>query len=446
MSEETHHHGQIPLIQLSIGMVSIFPLDYMHLACLGVMRRLLKLWIKGPLKTRQGPQAIRGISASLLALRMNIPLEFARKPRALRDLERWKATEFRQFLLYTGPVVLRHCIPSKLYKNFMLFSIGMFIFLSPTCCKTLTQYGHDLLVRFVEQIAVLYGRDMVTYNVHCLVHLSEDVQKFGSLDKVSCFPFENFLGQLKKMVRKPASPIQQVVRRLSEQGETLQCASGQILQQPHHNGPLPSNMVVREQFSMANLSHFTVKLSEGDNCFQIGNDVALVRNIFVSNGEPYVLFQKFSIVEAFYQSPLDSTVLGIFRSKKMSQKLKVAKLNDILWKYVSIPEKKMTTLSCHYCTQSNCANFHLLHLFPFSIMPTFLIVEFPGEEDVGIISLSWTIGKDKCNWPPFKGSQRFEKAVKLNEKPDSSWSTHRIRILGRAGKRCSNMIHPAQIC
>ena len=37
-----------------------------------------------------------------------------------------------------------------------------------------------------------------------------------SLDRVSVFPFENFLGKMKKMVRRPQNPISQVVRRLYE--------------------------------------------------------------------------------------------------------------------------------------------------------------------------------------------------------------------------------------
>lgn len=42
--DEDHHLGPSPLSQTSIGMVSQFPLDYMHLVCLGVMKRLLLLW------------------------------------------------------------------------------------------------------------------------------------------------------------------------------------------------------------------------------------------------------------------------------------------------------------------------------------------------------------------------------------------------------------------
>ena len=48
MVDDNHHNAPNPLQPLGIGMVSMFPLDYMHLICLGVMKRLLWLWTKGP--------------------------------------------------------------------------------------------------------------------------------------------------------------------------------------------------------------------------------------------------------------------------------------------------------------------------------------------------------------------------------------------------------------
>ena len=50
------------------------------------------------------PHKIRTLNLNLENLKQ--PREFARGPRTTADLLRYKATEFRQFLLYTGPVVL----------------------------------------------------------------------------------------------------------------------------------------------------------------------------------------------------------------------------------------------------------------------------------------------------------------------------------------------------
>lgn len=50
-TNEEHHIQHSPLTDIGSDMVTCFPQDYMHLVCLGVMRRLLDLWIStiGPL-------------------------------------------------------------------------------------------------------------------------------------------------------------------------------------------------------------------------------------------------------------------------------------------------------------------------------------------------------------------------------------------------------------
>jgi len=76
---------------------------------------------------------------------------------------------------------------------------------------------------------VLYGEGMLVYNVHGLIHLAGDVRRFGTLDKFSAFPFENALKRIKKLVRKPSLPLQQLTDRLFEKQqfgktETLACS------------------------------------------------------------------------------------------------------------------------------------------------------------------------------------------------------------------------------
>lgn len=100
------------------------------------------------------------------------------------ERSRWKATELRQFLLYTGPVVLKDVLKSQIYENFMLLSVGVYILVSSEYCL----------------------RIFLVYNIHGLVHLSQDVKLHGNLDLISGFPYGNFLGQLKKMVMGPYNP------------------------------------------------------------------------------------------------------------------------------------------------------------------------------------------------------------------------------------------------
>ncbi|KAH9375002.1 hypothetical protein HPB48_015668 [Haemaphysalis longicornis] len=74
------------------------------------------------------------------------------------------------------------------YHNFMLLHVGIRVLEMPRSCCELKNYAHRLLVSFVETFINLYGSQHVTYNVHGLVHLAQDVRQFGPLDDCSAFP------------------------------------------------------------------------------------------------------------------------------------------------------------------------------------------------------------------------------------------------------------------
>ena len=133
-NDEEHHQGLSPFSELNIGMVSCFPHDYMHLVCLGVVLKLLDLWMgsAGPRHCRISAGQCSIISDRLTGLRAFVPSEFARKPRGLTERQRWKATELRPFLLYTGPVVLRDVLADEVYNNFMLLSVAIRVLASPS--------------------------------------------------------------------------------------------------------------------------------------------------------------------------------------------------------------------------------------------------------------------------------------------------------------------------
>ncbi|KAK0134194.1 hypothetical protein N1851_030237 [Merluccius polli] len=214
-----HQHGPSPLLDAGILCIQQFPLDYMHLISLGVTKRLLHFLLNGPDVCRLRPRAREQLSERLVMLRGAMPAEFARQPRSLKELDRWKATELRQFILYTGSVVLEGVVDDAYYEHFLTLSVATSILLESDDSKrqTYLPYAKELMEHFVRNSAELYSNDFPVYNVHSLRHVADDAAYFGSsLNDISCFPFENHLQSLKKMVRKSCNPIAQITKRVAE--------------------------------------------------------------------------------------------------------------------------------------------------------------------------------------------------------------------------------------
>ena len=302
-SYETHQKKPTPLLSCSVSCVKQFCLDYMHMVCLGVTKRILHYLKKGPRKCKLSSQQCPQISDGLKALRGTMPSEFARQPRPLDELERWKATEFRQFLLYTGPVVLRNVVSKDLYQHFLCLSVAISILLDSNDNKrnSYLEFAQELLHYFVDNAKHVYGETFTVYNVHSLKHLPEDVRYFNcSLNKISCFPFENYMQQLKKCVRNGQNPIIQVAKRLGE------------LRDSGKNQPVKS--------SYSNVG--TVMDSLKDSCFLLeSNKYAFVQEKR-SNGTLVCDILSTSQMENFCSCPEESKVFNVCYIRDISHKAK----------------------------------------------------------------------------------------------------------------------------
>ena len=110
-----------------------------------------------------------------------------------------------------------------MYEHFLLFHFATRMLSDPLLCriKENIDYCETLLKIFVQQSVKLYGKRFISFNVHSLIHLAKDVEKFGPIDSFSCYPFENHLQKLKNLVRKSAKPLPQVVKILSEMQQKI---------------------------------------------------------------------------------------------------------------------------------------------------------------------------------------------------------------------------------
>ena len=160
-----------------------------------------------------------GISAEMKNIGEFTPSKFQRKPRAIDCLDLWKAVEYRFFILYAGPAVMKGKLPLREYNLLTTLSVSMHILLSDTHCgdQVKVAYAKELLNEYVLEYIEVYGTGMVTYNTHGLIHLADDVFTFGkSLHRYSAFPFESFLGKLMQFISGPKHPVQQIVNRYEE--------------------------------------------------------------------------------------------------------------------------------------------------------------------------------------------------------------------------------------
>lgn len=343
--QEEHHLGRSILLNIPhFGIVSHIPLDYMHMICIGVAKKLIRLWISGPLKTRcLSSHKIKNVSKSLLNIRNFIPKEFARRPREIQDFAQWKATELRQFLLYTGPVILKKELNSVIFSNFLTLHIAVRILCQKSTVEYI-EYADKLLKHFVECFINIYGPEFASHNIHGLLHITDCVKQFGPLDTFSAFPFENFMKELKSTLRKSDKPLQQISNRYAEMSfckmnsDNINVSKINV-KTPHEKGPLISGCF-SPQFSKIEFPHFVISMKSPDNCCLIENDIVCVENIATSSEGNYIVVgRKFNVVEELYNYPCSSVHFGIFTVSQLSA-LQVWPSHKISKKFVKLPYTK----------------------------------------------------------------------------------------------------------
>lgn len=347
-ADEDFHVGTTNLHLLpNIDFIKSFPLDYMHLICLGVTRTLMYTWKFAPPPLKLPSNILNSISSALISFQNSIPSEFCRKPRGLDEVKRWKATEFRQFLLYTGPVILKKELQYNYrgyYENFLSLHIATRILLSPKYFKHL-EYAKDLMKFFVETAIQHYGPQLITHNFHNLLHIPDDVSNLGNINIYSAFKFENYLGKIKRLVKSGNKPLQQICRRLTEiEKNSDNTSKGEsepdqpIFLKQRTNGPRQQYFEFEEEFCELKFNKFKIKASFPDSCCTLKDGrVVIVYSMgkLKHSSEMSVLFKAYSRKENFFSHPFcESSALNIYSVKKLLQEFEICSISHISEKMV----------------------------------------------------------------------------------------------------------------
>lgn len=351
MAQPQHHVADSPLLSLDIDMITAFPLDYQHLMCLGVGRKLLIRVVSGQKKVGGSlvtDGGIARINKRLLAAVRFWARDFSRRPRILEELKRWKATEFRQFLLYLIPVILRGTVlPEKALELFLLLHIAMTIMTSEDLLSQYDKVAEQALLQFVNKAKSYLKAEFMVHNVHNLIHIVPHCRLFGTVDNFSAFPFENELSVLKRAVRGSSKVLQQIVNRIKERHETILQPRKKVLPEGSVSQPCRKKRwtlhLRGESFKRLHIKGRQVSLLRGDNFVKMDTGgFVMVHNIMQTADGVFIVGQQFRVCSDLYTSPVKSSSLGVYKVEKLSLRMNAWPVNEIECKVLAVAFEKST--------------------------------------------------------------------------------------------------------
>lgn len=122
---------------LGIGMMTQIPLCVLHLIDLGVTRKIITFYTK---KVMNKKTKFR-FSERLIDCGKFCPAEFNGKTKSLPELANWKRHDFRRFIFYEGPSLLRGLMEEHIYNHFILVHAGYRLLFMPDSISNALLYN-----------------------------------------------------------------------------------------------------------------------------------------------------------------------------------------------------------------------------------------------------------------------------------------------------------------
>ena len=208
---------------------------------------------------------------------------------------------------------------------------------------------NKLLDSFCKGCITLYGKGFLSYNVHNVLHLVNDYKLYGSLDLISCFGFESFLGKLKNCVQSGYKPLQQVaffvwhendklLQNISDEYEGASNTFYSLVDDPD---------ISLTCFSSTSAKHFRkAKLQSRsiintafvrDSTIIYNGNVGTAVDLVELQQCKYIVLKKFLQVEDLFKKPICSSDVGIYLVDKSSESYDVIELDDSVKKGFLLP-------------------------------------------------------------------------------------------------------------
>ena len=176
-------------------------IDYMHSLLEGVIKGLFRLWFSPEYVYSEADDDgkkirnnfslrnyIKQIDQRLLKIKP--PSFVPSAPRSIELWSIWRAHEFLYFMIYYSLCIFYQIMDYAYYQHLMLLVIAMENLLKPKIEVNELDSIQYILIKFVEQMELLYPKRAMLSGFHELLHLVQCTKDFGPLNGCNCFEFE----------------------------------------------------------------------------------------------------------------------------------------------------------------------------------------------------------------------------------------------------------------
>lgn len=310
------------------------------------------IWLKGTkheIKHRLSTHQQNMINQTLELAKRTQPIEFSRRIRPITDFSLFKATEFRTLLLYTGMVAFLKTISQKSLDIFLLSRCGIHLLSDEKQFKLNNATAKIMLQSFVVQFSDHFGKHLISFNVHNVVHLADEtIIQNAPLDEFACWIFESYNSTLKYFGRKQNLYLQQAYNRTMENYRTGSFQMKNINKiNPPYFTKMDKNTAVSNNkcFNEVKFKKCVINTTESNRLFITKGDkiVAFDMGVEISDKEIKLLQRVIrsrpvvNCTNYFTKPIINSSYLGIYKSTNCQYRdFKLFDVNEIATKIFCI--------------------------------------------------------------------------------------------------------------
>lgn len=211
--------GFSPLMLLHyFSFMAGFVVDYMHNILLGVTKLHTELILQSIRKKFWYISENVGMDHVLSTiderlLMIHLPFSITRIPRSIKDISRWKASEWRSWLLFYSVPCLKGLLKKKYLNHFALLSAATNIFLQRSMTREDVFQAHKLFLFYMYLFQKYFHKENMVYNIHLLSHICKGVLNWGPLWTHNSFLYEGQNRHLMQLYHSPSNVILQIARK-----------------------------------------------------------------------------------------------------------------------------------------------------------------------------------------------------------------------------------------